>query len=37
MEKVILKETVVSGDTKNNKKYSRNRKPKNKVENGINL
>jgi hypothetical protein len=34
MEKVILKETVVSGDTKNNKKYSRNRKPKNKVENG---
>ena len=34
MEKVILKETVVSGDTINNKKYNRNRKPKNKVENG---
>ena len=36
MEKVILKETVVSGDTRNNKKYNRNRKPKNKVENGEN-
>ena len=36
MEKVILKETVVSGDTRNNRKYSKNRKPKNKVENGEN-
>ena len=36
MEKVISKETVVSGDTRNNKKYNRNRKPKNKVENGEN-
>lgn len=34
MEKVILKETVISGNTRNYKKYSKNRKPKNKVENG---
>jgi hypothetical protein len=34
MEKVILKETVISGSTRNNKKYYKNRKPKNKVENG---
>lgn len=34
MEKVILKKTVISGEIKNNKKYSKNRTPKTKVENG---
>ena len=37
MEKVVLKETVVSGDTRNNNKnYNKNRKPKKKIENGEN-
>ena len=37
MEKVILKETVVSGKTRNNNKnYNKNRKPKKKIENGEN-
>ena len=37
MEKVVLKETVVSGNTRNNNKnYNKNRKPKKKIENGEN-